>query len=75
MTEAHGGPPTTTSRPHHQVLLIPGFFGFGNLGELSYFNGVREQLAESFARAGVDVTVTEVKTLPTASIRVRAARV
>ncbi|HEX6276214.1 MAG TPA: hypothetical protein VFZ53_24400 [Polyangiaceae bacterium] len=75
VTEARGGPPTTASRPHHQVLLIPGFFGFGNLGELSYFNGVREQLAESFARAGVDVTVTEVKTLPTASIRVRAARV
>lgn len=63
------------ARAHHQVLLIPGFFGFGSLGELAYFSGVREQLAASFARQGIDVTVTEVKTLPTASIRVRAARV
>ena len=65
-------PPT---RDHHQVLLIPGFFGFGSLGDLAYFSGVREELAASFAREGVDVTVTEVKTLPTASIRVRAAHV
>jgi triacylglycerol lipase len=75
VTEVQAGPSATATREHHQVLLIPGFFGFGNLGDLSYFNGVREQLAESFARAGLDVTVTEVKTLPTASIRVRAARV
>ena len=63
------------SRSHHQVLLVPGCFGFASFGELSYFNGVRERLAESFARRGVDVTVTEVKTLPTASIRLRAAYV
>lgn len=66
---------SAAARAHHQVLLVPGFFGFGSFGELSYFSGVREQLAESFARQGVDVTITEVKTLPTASIRVRAARV
>jgi triacylglycerol lipase len=75
VTEAHAAPPGAPSREHHQVLLIPGCFGFGSFGELAYFNGVREELAESFARAGADVTVTEVKTLPTASIRVRAARV
>lgn len=75
VTEAKAGPSGAPSREHHQVLLVPGCFGFGSLGELSYFSGVREQLALSFARAGVDVTVTEVKTLPTASIRVRAARV
>lgn len=62
-------------RSHHQVLLVPGCFGFASFGELSYFNGVRERLAESFAQRGLNVTVTEVKTLPTASIRVRAARV
>jgi triacylglycerol lipase len=75
VTEVQTRPSPAPSREHHQVLLIPGCFGFGSLGDLSYFSGVREQLAESFARAGVDVTVTEVKTLPTASIRVRAARV
>jgi triacylglycerol esterase/lipase EstA (alpha/beta hydrolase family) len=75
VTEAKASDPARSGREHHQVLLVPGCFGFGSLGELSYFSGVREQLAESFSRAGVDVTVTEVKTLPTASIRVRAARV
>ena len=75
VTQAKASGRTATDREHHQVLLIPGFFGFGSFGDLSYFNGVREQLARSFARLGVDVTVTEVTTLPTASIRVRAARV
>lgn len=75
VTVGHTAPEARTERVHHQVLLVPGCFGFASFGELSYFNGVRERLAESFARRGVDVTVTEVKTLPTASIRVRAARV
>lgn len=59
----------------HQVVLVPGFFGFGRFGELSYFNGVSEALIESFVAQGAEVTVTEVLTLPTASIRIRAARV
>ncbi len=75
VTKVEIEPPEARGREHHQVLLIPGCFGFGSLGELSYFSGVREQLALSFAEAGIDVTVTEVTTLPTASIRVRAARV
>jgi triacylglycerol lipase len=75
VTVGRAAPEERTERAHHQVLLVPGCFGFASFGELSYFNGVRERLAESFARRGVDVTVTEVKTLPTASIRVRAARV
>lgn len=75
VTEVQAGGPLASRRESHQVLLIPGFFGFGSFGDLSYFSGVREQLALSFARHGLDVTVTEVKTLPTASIRVRAARV
>jgi hypothetical protein len=57
------------------VVLIPGFFGFGKLGELSYFSGVREALEASFAALDLAVTVTEVPTLPMASIRWRAARV
>ncbi len=54
---------------------MPGFFGFGRLGDIAYFTGVREELARSFARLGVDAEIIELTTLPTASIRERAARV
>ncbi len=57
------------------MLLIPGFFGFGKFGDLSYFSGVREAIESSFRSFGLAVTVTEVPTLPMASIRWRAARV
>ena len=57
------------------MLLVPGFFGFGKFGDLSYFSGVREAIEASFAELGLAVTVTEVPTLPMASIRWRAARV
>lgn len=58
----------------HHVILVPGFLGFGNLGRLRYFVGVREALTRGFARHGEQVRVHEVDTLPTASIRQRAAR-
>lgn len=61
--------------PRHHILLVPGFFGFGSLGELAYFAGVRQLLETCFERAGTPVSITEVATLPTASIRVRAALV
>jgi len=61
--------------PTHHVLLIPGFFGFGKFGELSYFSGVREAIESSFTSLGLTVTVTEVPTLPMSSIRFRAALV
>jgi triacylglycerol lipase len=61
------------SRQH--VVLVPGFFGFGSLGQLAYFVGVREALGRAFERLSLDVNVVEVPTLPTASIRHRAARV
>jgi triacylglycerol lipase len=61
--------------PTEHVLLVPGFFGFGSLGELAYFAGVRPVLERCFERAGVPVQITEVDTLPTASIRMRAASV
>lgn len=61
--------------PHH-IILIPGFFAFGeSLGELRYFAGVSETLVEAFEEMGLDCTVTEVRTLPTASIARRAAAV
>jgi pimeloyl-ACP methyl ester carboxylesterase len=55
--------------------LIPGFFGFGKFGELSYFSGVKEAIEASFQELGLAVTVTEVPTLPMSSIRFRAALV
>jgi len=59
----------------HHVLLIPGFFGFGKLGDISYFSGVREAIEANFSALGLLVSVTEGPTLPMASIRWRAARV
>lgn len=59
----------------HHVILVPGFFGFARFGELTYFNGVRAALERGFAELGLSVNVVEVETLPTASIRWRAARV
>lgn len=60
----------------HHIILIPGFFAFGeSLGELRYFAGVSEQLKQAFDDMGLSCTVTEVTTLPTASVARRAAAV
>jgi len=59
----------------HHVVLVPGFFGFGALGDLNYFAGVTETLTAEFKRRYLPVRVVEVPTLPTASIRHRAATV
>ncbi len=58
----------------HHVLLVPGFFGFANIGELLYFSHVRDYLPRACARLGLDVEVTTVQTYPTSSIRRRAER-
>jgi triacylglycerol lipase len=58
----------------HHVLLVPGFFGFANLGDFAYFQHVRDLLAEVGPSAGLDGEVRVVHTVPTASIRRRAAR-
>jgi triacylglycerol esterase/lipase EstA (alpha/beta hydrolase family) len=68
--------PVLTMRERHTILLIPGFFGFGNLGDLRYFVGVKERLLDRLGkRTDQEFEVVEVSTLPTASIRQRAARV
>ena len=61
------------SRTHH-IYLVPGFFGFGNLGDLVYFAHVREALAAACLRRGLPAQVHAVQTLPTSSVRDRAAR-
>lgn len=59
----------------HHVVLIPGFFGFESLGELRYFAGVADTLTVALRERGAVAEVSELPTLPTASIRVRAAAV
>jgi len=61
-------------RPHH-VVLVPGFFGFANLGDFAYFGHVRDFLAEMGPAVGLRGDVVVVQTIPTASLRVRAAKV
>lgn len=57
----------------HHVFLVPGFFGFANLGELRYFARVCELLATRLEQLGIAADVRAVGTLPTASLRARAA--
>ncbi len=56
------------------IFLIPGFFGFANLGDLKYFRHVHDILIERLARRGIDVQVYQVKTAPTSSLKKRALR-
>lgn len=59
----------------HDVYLIPGFFGFANLGQITYFGHARRALLAELAARGVEARVHVVRTPPTASLPVRAARV
>lgn len=56
------------------IYLIPGFFGFSDIGGITYFHHVREYLEERLAHQGIRTVVRGVATLPTASIERRAAR-
>jgi len=60
------------ARPHH-VLLVPGFFGFANLGDFAYFGHVRDLLAEIGPGLGIDGEIRDLATAPTASLSRRAA--
>jgi triacylglycerol lipase len=59
-------------RPHH-ILLVPGFFGFANLGDFTYFGHVRNYIAEKGPELGIDGEVRVARTEPTASLARRAA--
>jgi pimeloyl-ACP methyl ester carboxylesterase len=59
----------------HHIYLIPGFFGFSNLGNVLYFRAVRETLAQSFAERGEPLEIFGVRTFPTGSLARRARRV
>ncbi len=58
----------------HHVFLIPGFFGFTELGAFEYWGHVRTLLLELGIEHGVDVVVTAVGSHPTSSLLVRAER-
>jgi hypothetical protein len=60
--------------PHH-VLLVPGFFGFANLGDFAYFGHVHDLLSTTGPAAGIDGEIRVVATIPTASLPTRAARI
>lgn len=61
-------------RTVHDIYLIPGFFGFANLGRLTYFGHIRPLLLEGAAARGFTARIHVVKTDPTASLSRRAAR-
>jgi hypothetical protein len=54
--------------------LIPGFFGFADIGDVLYFAHVVDYLPEACASHGIPAEVHAVQTLPTASVRRRAER-
>jgi len=58
----------------HQIFLVPGFFGFANIGELLYFAHVRDYLTRACSWVGLETEVITVRTYPTSSIRRRAER-
>lgn len=58
----------------HRVFLVPGFFGFTNLGDFVYFSHFKEVLEARLRAAGHDAVVHPLDTLPTSSILARATR-
>lgn len=56
------------------IYLIPGFFGFANMGQLRYFNHVAEYLTAAMGDRGVAVKIHQVPTLPTSSVTARAVK-
>jgi hypothetical protein len=53
------------------VFLVPGFFGFANLGDFTYWGHVNRVLSDALAEAEIPATIHCVKSLPTASLRTR----
>jgi triacylglycerol lipase len=58
--------------PHH-ILLVPGFFGFANLGDFAYFGHVRDFLSDVGPGLGFDGDVHVALTEPTSTLQRRAA--
>ena len=50
------------------VVLVPGFFGFGSLGELTYFVGVRDALTRAATRQVAAQTSLGAEYLPASRV-------
>jgi hypothetical protein len=61
--------------PAHHVYLVPGFFGFANLGQITYFGHVRRVLGAGLRARGLDARLHVVRVHPTASLARRTAAV
>ena len=57
----------------HHVILVPGFFGFVNLGDFAYFGHVRDFLTDVGPSLGLDGEIRVSLTEPTSSLQRRAA--
>lgn len=60
-------------RRARHIVLVPGFFGFANLGDFAYFGHVKDLVTEIAPSMGVEGQVRVVATEPTASLPRRAA--
>jgi triacylglycerol lipase len=58
-----------------RVVLIPGFFGFANFGDLHYFHLVGEAIERGLAPRGVRATIHVIDALPAATVARRSAYV
>ena len=63
--------PSTSPKTH--VFLVPGFFGFTNLGDFAYFSHAKETLELELRKRGSSAEGHPLDTLPTGSVRKRAA--
>ena len=61
-------------RADRVVFLVPGFFGFTAVGDLSYFHDVERSLGVALRRRDVQARVVRCPTQPTGSIPRRADR-
>jgi hypothetical protein len=56
---------------NRHVFLVPGFFGFANLGDFAYWGPVIRELGRLLDEAGKPARLHCVRSLPTASLRAR----
>jgi triacylglycerol lipase len=72
MIRRKGGKDGLMKRPQRIVFLVPGFFGFTAVGDLSYFHDVERTLGEGLKRRGFAARLVRCPTQPTGSIPRRA---